>query len=720
MAERSALRPPSSTVYCVQKSIELSNMGRAAVESHQKSSSHVRNSTSANTSENMRSFFTENEKRKPEDISTGNSAAATSSEQSLPNTSNMEMNILTPVAGEPTSAGGPSKSANVKGSVGLMSNFTVGSSVIDSEIMWSLKVIMNHMSYNSCKNINEVFRLMFPDSAIAKKFALSPAKVAYTIVHGLAPYFSTELTKAIQESSSFVACFDEALNKVAQKGQMDIVVRFWDSSRNQVMTRYLTSVFLGHASAKDIEMKFTEGLSGLCLKKLIQISMDGPSVNWKFLETFAATTRPAVADPQLLDLGSCGLHVIHGAFQSGHKAAGWTVNELLRSMYGLFKDSPARRADYISETGSTSFPKKFCQVRWVENSETANRAIEIFPHVRKYVEEAKKLPNNTTCNNIRSACADPLAVAKLSFFASIASLFEPFLKKYQTDQPMMPFLHDDMAQLLRTLLQRFIKQSVMKDADSSYKLIKIDLASKDVVVTYKDVDIGVGAVKALATSKVSDLVKMQFRMDCLIFMKTTAMKIVERSPLKYSMVRMFTCLAPRSIIYSRIVAEKRMAELLQKLYEANHISAVVADRVKIQYAELCSRAQGHLKQRFTEYSAKERLDTFYIKVLGGDEDLAELWSIIKFVLILSHGQASVESGFSINADMLVENMHEESLVAQRQVYDAVKAQGGLLKVKIDKRMQQAARGAHSRYKAAMEVNELVSFFLISYHCLSDR
>lgn len=68
--------------------------------------------------------------------------------------------------------------------------------------------------------------------------------------------------------------------------------------------------------------------------------MDGLSVNWKFLESMQESID--AAEPQLLELGSCGLHVIHEAFQFGHKSAGWTVNEMLRSMYGLFKDSQAR------------------------------------------------------------------------------------------------------------------------------------------------------------------------------------------------------------------------------------------------------------------------------------------------------------------------------------------------------------------------------------------
>jgi hypothetical protein len=76
---------------------------------------------------------------------------------------------------------------------------------------------------------------------------------------------------------------------------------------------------------------------------------------------------------------------------------------------------------------------------------------------------------------------------------------------------MIAFLHDDLAELLRCLLLCFVKHPILKVADTSYKLIKIYLTSKDNVVTYKDVDIGVAAVKALATSKTTDLTKMQFR-----------------------------------------------------------------------------------------------------------------------------------------------------------------------------------------------------------------
>ena len=46
-----------------------------------------------------------------------------------------------------------------------------------------------------------------------------------------------------------------------------------------------------------------------------------------------------------------------------------------------------------------------------------------------------------------------------------------------------------------------------------------------------------------------------------------------------------------------------------------------------------------------------------------------LFEVTKIVLILSDGNAQVESGFSIKNNILVESLHENSIVAQRQVYN---------------------------------------------------
>ena len=88
----------------------------------------------------------------------------------------------------------------------------------------------------------------------------------------------------------------------------------------------------------------------------------------------------------------------------------------------------------------------------------------------------------------------------------------------------------------------------------------------------------------------------------------------------------------------------------------------------------------------------DRLDVFYFNRITSRQEFQQLWKVLKLVFILWHGNARVESGFSVNRDMLVENLKEVSLVAQRQVYDAIKAKGGILNVNITSEMRKRKLG----------------------------
>jgi hypothetical protein len=97
----------------------------------------------------------------------------------------------------------------------------------------------------------------------------------------------------------------------------------------------------------------------------------------------------------------------------------------------------------------------------------------------------------------------------------------------------------------------------------------------------------------------------------------------------------------------------------------------------------------------------DRLDEFYASMLDGKEQYSKLFEVVKSVLILSHGQAQVESGFSVNSDLLVENLTEESVVAQRKVYGGIHAAGGVPGVELTPSLMSHARSAHVNYTEAL-------------------
>jgi len=122
-------------------------------------------------------------------------------------------------------------------------------------------------------------------------------------------------------------------------------------------------MFLGHATAADLLKNIKDVLSGFDLSKQIQLSMDGPSVNWKVLPDMRKEREEAGLN-HLVNIGSCNLHVVHGALKSATEATMWNLKATMKGSFEIFKDSPARREDFISITGSTIFPLQLCPTRF--------------------------------------------------------------------------------------------------------------------------------------------------------------------------------------------------------------------------------------------------------------------------------------------------------------------------------------------------------------------
>ena len=198
---------------------------------------------------------------------------------------------------------------------------------------------------------------------------------------------------------------------------MDLVIRYFDDDAGKVMMRYLGSEFLGHTTSADLLVKFKDGVRQLIPRCLIQISMNGPNVNWKFLGDLKENREEEYQTlPDFINLGSCGLHSVHGSLQHGANETGWKVGQLLRAFWQLFHDSPTRRENYVTVTGSNVFPLKFCRHRWVEDLGISERAVLIWPNV-KFTDHYKGLPENKVPNSalfllVKEQASDSLYVAK--------------------------------------------------------------------------------------------------------------------------------------------------------------------------------------------------------------------------------------------------------------------------------------------------------------------
>ncbi|KAG5263637.1 hypothetical protein AALO_G00266980 [Alosa alosa] len=407
--------------------------------------------------------------------------------------------------------------------------------------------------------------------------------------------------------------------------------------------------------------------------------MDGPNVNFKLLKLLQNEHSELHGDAQLISVGSCGLHTLHNAMKAGFTT--WQVDKLLRALHHIFHNVPAHREDYTATTGSSTFPRSFCGHRWVENVPVAERAVEIWPMISTYVDavQKKKVPNPNTASydTILAAQADDLIIPKLQFFLSVARSFSPILTKYQTDEPVLPFLAKDLKELLMALLRRFVKRELLQDR-SSLQIITIQVSEEKNWVSLKNVDIGLGAesaIKALQSKpggKIGELSVLTFRKECLQCLVKVVGKLQDKSPLKFPMVRHIASLDPTRIHQEPEWCIKQMKSVVQTFLQGKKLTGGIP----------------------------AGLDVFLYTTLS--TPYPDLLRFCKSLLLLSHGQASVERGFSINKEVETCNLQDRTLESLRLVCDRISSCGGVLKVPLTKELLASASSARSQYRLYLE------------------
>ena len=122
----------------------------------------------------------------------------------------------------------------------------------------------------------------------------------------------------------------------------------------------------------------------------------------------------------------------------------------------------------------------------MENVKPAQRALDIYENIQKYVKNSK-LPNNFTVNSVKDDVDDILMPVRISFFQYVASIIEPFLKFFQSDKPLSSFLYQEFEKITYSLLKKFIKSEVLAVNKFVFKMMKLDLNAN--TVHYKNVKI---------------------------------------------------------------------------------------------------------------------------------------------------------------------------------------------------------------------------------------
>ena len=115
----------------------------------------------------------------------------------------------------------------------------------------------------------------------------------------------------------------------------------------------------------------------------------------------------------------------------------------------------------------------------------------------------------------------------------------------------------------------------------------------------------------------------------------------------------------------------RLKKLLEHLIKLKVLDSFCCDKVLVQLVEFVTHEVKLNIDTFKSFDRyKTKLDVFYFQTIGLDK-YKGLKCVMKVILTLSHGQPSIERGFSINKSVFKVNITEESILSKKIVRDHI-------------------------------------------------
>ena len=193
--------------------------------------------------------------------------------------------------------------------------------------------------------------------------------------------------------------------------QIDLHFRFWSEEQNEVVRRFYTALMFGHAEGAKVPAAMVDKLEEdkVNLSSILTLSSDGPNVN-KTIFRAVNTSLKGAGNPEMINIGTCNLHVVHNSFCKALEAYGTPVDDLAVDIHSFFKISSARREDFkfiqLEEEMETHTVLRHVPSQWLTLGPVVDRLIEQWEPLQKYFTDlANKDPKNApTSSAFKRSC----------------------------------------------------------------------------------------------------------------------------------------------------------------------------------------------------------------------------------------------------------------------------------------------------------------------------
>ena len=319
-------------------------------------------------------------------------------------------------------------------------------------------------------------------------------------------------------------------------------------------------------------------------------------------------------------------------------------------------------------------------------------------------------PSSERYRRICSKLRDPVVLVQLHFLQNLEPLFTPFLALFQREEPLIHVLHDQLSELVRKIMKRFLKQTVVQEK-SGKALISIDVdLAENILDRQKEMEIGEPTARAL--KKVRAEQQKRTLMDMQNFYRTSTKYLMSRLPLDNELLKDLAVLHPLMHKEDHAVhAIRRTAKKLPQIINEDDLGRLTNEWKIYQGQNIPEEwfISGHHKNGSIIFT---RVDKYWQKLFettntDGSARYCILPKLVKALLCIAHGNAEVERSLSENGKVLTSernNLNDDTLNALRVTKNAIRVTGNgqACNMPITPELMKARQTAYAVYVKRME------------------
>ena len=432
----------------------------------------------------------------------------------------------------------------------LQSKSSLEHDITTAELYFTTFVAEHNLPFLASDHFTKLCKVMFPDSKIAEGFSCARTKTTAIVKFALAPAFIAEVVQVCQTSPFTILC--DGGNDQFGKKYFAIMVRVWDDSKRQAVTRFLAMPVCNVSTAE-------------ALFNAVEYELESHDIAWNNVIGYASDTASVMVgrrnsvlsrikekQPSIFSLG-CVCHLAALCAVAALKKMPISVDDLLIDIAYHFKYSAKRWTEYQQIQGEFSEIQplkilKHCTTRWLSLERCIKRVIDQWPALYAYFDrEADIVTSNERVQRISKQLKKPIVRLICHFVSFALKPLNKFSITFQTHASRIGSLQSDVRVLLQGYLSNFIKPEVLINADD---ITMIDYLDQNNQVG--DDELGIGtSTRLLLCGELEDevtgtVIESRFFSSVRSFYEVSVTKMLEKFPFSDDTLKELAFLDPRN------------------------------------------------------------------------------------------------------------------------------------------------------------------------------